>query len=111
VELLPRCARRDLSKARIPSRAKSNTALRLQTKRRQTPETLVNPKKSLYFFDIVVNNNVSNINGDGLSVVMIFRNKAESLIDTSMEGRTQHSFRNECDAPGSTTAIKDGNGN
>ena len=59
----------------------------------------------------MVNDNVSNINGDGLSVVMIFRNKAESLIDTSMEGRSQHSFRNECDAPGSTTAIKDGNGN
>ena len=44
---------------------------------------LVNPKESLYFFGVVINDNVSNINGEGLYVVMIFRNKAESLIDTN----------------------------
>ena len=44
---------------------------------------LVNPKESLYFFGVVVNDNVNNINGDGLYVAMIFRNKAESLIDTN----------------------------
>lgn len=44
---------------------------------------LVNPIDSLYFFGVVINDNVSNKNGDGLYVVMIFRNKAETLIDTN----------------------------
>lgn len=42
---------------------------------------LINPKDSLYFFGVVVNNNVSNINGNNLLVIMIFRDKAKSLED------------------------------
>ncbi|MCM1127900.1 MAG: immunity 26/phosphotriesterase HocA family protein [Lachnospiraceae bacterium] len=42
---------------------------------------LINPKDSLYFFGLVINNHVSNINGDDLIVIMIFKDKAKSLED------------------------------
>ena len=44
---------------------------------------LVSPKESLYFFGLVMEGNVNNINGDGLSVVMIFKDKATSMEDTN----------------------------
>lgn len=44
---------------------------------------LVSPKESLYFFGLVMEGNVNNINGDGLSVVMIFKDKARSIEDSN----------------------------
>lgn len=44
---------------------------------------LVNPKEPLYFFGIVINDNIKNINGEGLYVIMIFKDRAKSLDDTN----------------------------
>lgn len=44
---------------------------------------LVNLNESLYFFGIVINDNIKNINGEGLYVIMNFRDKAKSLDDTN----------------------------
>lgn len=45
----------------------------------------VNPSESKYFVGVIVNDNVSNINGSGLFVVLILRNKVLSLDSTDFE--------------------------
>lgn len=42
---------------------------------------LVSPRDGIFFFGLVVNNNISNINGEHLLVIFIFRNRAESIED------------------------------
>lgn len=42
---------------------------------------LVEPKEGIYFWGIVMNNHVCNINGDDLLVVLIFRDRVTSLED------------------------------
>lgn len=43
---------------------------------------LVNPVQDIYFYGIVLNDNINNINGNGLSVIIIFKSKTrEQSID------------------------------
>ena len=44
---------------------------------------LVSPRDSLYFYGLVMEGGIKNINGEGLSSVMIFRDKAISVEDTN----------------------------
>lgn len=46
---------------------------------------LVEPKEGLYFYGLVVNNHVNNIQGEDLLVIMIFRNRANGLTDKSFK--------------------------
>lgn len=61
--------------------------LKVIKRKRLTPKKgdifLVSPRESLYFYGLVMKENVNNINGEGLSTVMIFRDKAMSVEDTN----------------------------
>lgn len=45
----------------------------------------LNPRDNIYFYGLVVNTLVNNINGDDLIVVMIFRDKVESDIQNKIQ--------------------------
>lgn len=53
--------------------------LKVIKRKRIIPKTgdvfLVNPVQDLYFYGIVLNDNINNINGDEQSVIMIFKSK------------------------------------
>lgn len=60
--------------------------LKVIKRKRIIPQTgdvfLVNPIQDIYFYGIVLNDNINNINGNGLSVIMIFKSKTrEQTID------------------------------
>lgn len=46
---------------------------------------LVEPQEGIYFYGLVINNHVNNIQGDDLLVIMIFRNRANGLTNKSFE--------------------------
>lgn len=61
--------------------------LKVIKRKRLTPKKgdifLVSPRESLYFYGLVMKGGVKNINGEGLSTVMIFRDKATSVEDSN----------------------------
>ncbi len=42
---------------------------------------LLSPREGLYFYGLVVNSKINNMDGDNLSVILIFRDKAKSVED------------------------------
>lgn len=45
----------------------------------------VNPKENKYFVGVVINDNVNNINGNELFVVLVLKNKVKSIDDKDFE--------------------------